>query len=335
MLAAFYRNLYMGKLFFVLAFFGYQLTAQTAISGKIDFENTLAEPKVYLAKLSVEHIEDLKYEKSIAWSKIKEDGTYSFDKKHIAHKDAVYRIYVNRFESAIKDTIAEGTTFILSSSDQIDFLKNDNPFINYTNSNHADKEWKKFQAFETELLQSQLSKEESSEQFKSYAKDSLRILMVKLIGVKQLEKRQLLDQDIAKNPDFYLTLLAELKESEMPHDNYLFLEKRLAFLTQEVVAEKYAWSKILNLVLGILIIGLGGVFYFQRKKKLGFTPLSRQEQNIQNLIIEGKSNKEIASELFISLSTVKSHITNIYNKLQVSGRQELVQKNKIRRGAST
>ncbi|MGB7394497.1 MAG: LuxR C-terminal-related transcriptional regulator, partial [Pricia sp.] len=38
----------------------------------------------------------------------------------------------------------------------------------------------------------------------------------------------------------------------------------------------------------------------------------------------GKSNKEIAGELFISISTVKTHITNIYGKLKVSSRKELL-----------
>lgn len=314
----------MRKILFVLAFLGYQLTAQTAISGKVDFENETLEPKVYLTKLSVDHIEDLKYAKSIAWSEVKADGTFSFDKKHIADKDAVYRIYVNRVEQAIRDTISQGATFIFSSSDQIDFSKEDRSFVNYVNSNHADKEWKKFKAFETELLQSQLAQEERTEQFKSYAKDSLRILMVKLIGIKQLEKKQLLDQDIAKNPDFYLALLDELKESEMPQANYVFLEKRLAYLTKEIVEEKYAWSKVINIILGILAMGLLGVLVFQRKREHSTVHLSRQEQNIQNLIVQGKTNKEIANELFISLSTVKTHITNIYSKLRVSNRQELL-----------
>ena len=326
MLAAFYRNLYMGKLFFVLIFLGYQLTAQTAISGKIDFENAILESKVYLAKLNIQHIEDLKYAKSIAWSEIKEDGTFSFDKKHIADKDAVYRIYVNRFERAIKDTISEGATFILSSSDQVDFSKKDRPFVNYVSSNHADKEWKKFRTFETELSQSELAQEESAEQFKSYAKDSIRILMVKLIGIKELEAKLLLDQDIAKNQDFYLALLDELKESEIPHENYLFLEKRLAFLTQEIVAEKYAWSKTINFILGCLVLGLGAILFFRRKRQLALTDLSKQERTIQNLILQGKTNKEIANELFISISTVKTHITNIYSKLRVSNRQELLQR---------
>jgi DNA-binding CsgD family transcriptional regulator len=38
---------------------------------------------------------------------------------------------------------------------------------------------------------------------------------------------------------------------------------------------------------------------------------------------EKKSNKEIASELFISHNTVKTHINNIYKKLAISNREEL------------
>lgn len=316
----------MGKVVFVLLFLGSQISAQTAISGKIDFKNNTLESKVYLTKLSVDHIEDFKYEKSIAWSEIKRDGTFFFDKKHIADKDAIYRIYVNQFEKVLKDTISEGTTFILSNTDQVNFSKKDKPFVDYVSSNRADREWKKFKAFEKELLQSELTQEESINYFKSYAKDSLRILMVKLIGIKQLEEKQLLNQDITKNPDFYLTLLDELKESEIPQENYLFLEKRLAFLTQEIVAEKYAWSKTINFILGFLVLALSAILIFRRKREPSTVHLSRQEQNIQNLIVQGKTNKEIANELFISLSTVKTHITSIYSKLRVSNRQELLQR---------
>ena len=300
------------------------MIAQTAISGRVDFEKTVLEPKVYLTKLSVEHIENLKFAKSVAWSEIKADGTFSFDKKHIADKDAVYHIYVKRFEKALKDTIAEGATFILSDSDVIDFSKKGQPFVDYVNSNQADIEWKKFKAFETELSQSHLAQEESAERLKSYAKDSLRILMVKLIGVKQLQEKQLLDQDIAKNPDFYVALLDELKESEMPRENYAFLEKRLAYLRVKAIEKNYALSKAINIVLGVLTLGFLGIFIFRRKRKPITDNLSRQERNVQDLILQGKTNKEIANELFISISTVKTHITNIYGKLRVSNRKELL-----------
>jgi LuxR family maltose regulon positive regulatory protein len=42
--------------------------------------------------------------------------------------------------------------------------------------------------------------------------------------------------------------------------------------------------------------------------------------DVMNEIARGSSNKEIAEQLCISLATVKSHIINIYSKLQVNSR---------------
>ncbi|WP_373516673.1 LuxR C-terminal-related transcriptional regulator, partial [Pricia sp.] len=280
----------------------------------------------YLAKLDIDHLQELKFSKEIAWSPIMENGSFSFDRKHISDKNAIYRLYVKRMEKAITDTVARSTAFILSRSDTILFHKADVPFGNYTNSNVADKEWRRMREFERQLLQSQLAEGEAASQLKSYAKDSLRILVVKLIGVRELEEKQLLDYDIAKNPDFYLALLDEMKESDMPPAQYKFLEKKLAFLTQEAIERKYAWSTTINFILGFMVLGLGALLIVRSKRRSVLPDLSRQERNIQTLILEGKSNKEIANELFISLSTVKTHITNIYSKLKVSDRRELLRR---------
>lgn len=50
--------------------------------------------------------------------------------------------------------------------------------------------------------------------------------------------------------------------------------------------------------------------------------LSQRENEILTLITEGKSNKEIAECLFISVNTVKYHIKNIYQKMDISSRRE-------------
>ncbi len=55
-------------------------------------------------------------------------------------------------------------------------------------------------------------------------------------------------------------------------------------------------------------------------------PLSERELDVLYLLSEGKKNKAIAEELFLSVNTVKYHINNIYNKLDVVNRTEAVVK---------
>jgi DNA-binding CsgD family transcriptional regulator len=54
--------------------------------------------------------------------------------------------------------------------------------------------------------------------------------------------------------------------------------------------------------------------------------LSNREQEVAKLLLEGKSNKLIASALHIAESTVEFHLTNIYAKYRVSSRTELILK---------
>ncbi|ALL23010.1 response regulator transcription factor [Bacillus tropicus] len=62
----------------------------------------------------------------------------------------------------------------------------------------------------------------------------------------------------------------------------------------------------------------------QKKEQPLHEELTERESEILLLIAEGKSNQEIADELFIALKTVKTHVSNILNKLNVSDRTQAV-----------
>ena len=56
--------------------------------------------------------------------------------------------------------------------------------------------------------------------------------------------------------------------------------------------------------------------------------LSKRELEILSLLAQGHSNQEIAAKLFVSLSTVKTHNQNLFDKLDVKRRIQAVEKAK-------
>jgi two-component system, NarL family, response regulator LiaR len=84
---------------------------------------------------------------------------------------------------------------------------------------------------------------------------------------------------------------------------------------ETVVVEKEVYiSKNENFVLNTLLISQ--------------LELSKRELEILNLLALGHSNQEIAASLFVSLSTVKSHIQHLFEKLEVKRRIQAVEKAK-------
>ncbi|MDE7250631.1 MAG: LuxR C-terminal-related transcriptional regulator, partial [Lachnospiraceae bacterium] len=59
------------------------------------------------------------------------------------------------------------------------------------------------------------------------------------------------------------------------------------------------------------------------KEELDFSKLTRQEKVVAELVKQGLTNREIGEELCISESTVKKHLSNIFEKLEIGSRREL------------
>jgi two-component system, NarL family, response regulator LiaR len=62
----------------------------------------------------------------------------------------------------------------------------------------------------------------------------------------------------------------------------------------------------------------------QKHQQLPHEELTSREMEILMLMAEGKTNQDIADELFIALKTVKTHVSNLLSKLNVQDRTQAV-----------
>ena len=87
-----------------------------------------------------------------------------------------------------------------------------------------------------------------------------------------------------------------------------------------------------ELLLALQTLYEGGQYIEKRmeslQKKLGSVDslFSRQEKIIFEKLLQGKSNRQIADELFISSHSVENYVSFIYDKTSVKNRRELIEK---------
>lgn len=75
-----------------------------------------------------------------------------------------------------------------------------------------------------------------------------------------------------------------------------------------------------RLVLAVLRPHLTDVFLDAERRRRGIPPLSPREREVLQLAAQGYSNADIAGILFISVSTVRKHLENIFNRTGVRTR---------------
>ena len=74
---------------------------------------------------------------------------------------------------------------------------------------------------------------------------------------------------------------------------------------------------------GFVLDAFGAVAGEQAETSEELDRLSAREREVMRLIARGYAYKEVASELFISIKTVESHVSAVLRKLQLSSRHEL------------
>ncbi|MGM5468643.1 helix-turn-helix domain-containing protein [Flavobacteriaceae bacterium LMO-SS05] len=137
-------------------------------------------------------------------------------------------------------------------------------------------------------------------------------------------------EDLKSNP-YYDKLLNQLTRNypsspyTKQYQNEIASDKYSIHPNQDIANQWLTYAALILLGFSIFINIVLFSKLYQKKKHVKTdlkSALTKQEQNILKLLLEDKSNKDIAEALFVSLSTVKTHVNNVYKKLNVQTRDD-------------
>lgn len=254
--------------------------------------------------------------------------------------------------------------FILSNKDSISLDLKSKTFasiVNVSSSINENEKLKelssKIDNYKVQIFQSSIENQESSiietnsDSLDIYNSNNNTFNNNQLNLLKEKQKQYLLSQiklsnkpllnmysvyyanlDYTEYPDIYKELSKNLKNTEYKESYHTSLNQFISLNSHEEKSKKISYLYVLliciSIICGALIVYL---IILKQKNKPSHKNLNNQtsaltskESQIYNLILQHKTNKEIASELFISSSTVKTHINNIYRKLGIKSRKELI-----------
>ncbi|MAD97509.1 MAG: hypothetical protein CMB99_09320 [Flavobacteriaceae bacterium] len=339
------------KLFFVVLFLLLQqyCFGQYSISGYLDTPEK--NKRVYLSILKFDELTAISDNQILTSTVTDSLGYFSFEGRLLSEKNAIYRIYANvdeEFGGVQKvetDELKNFHQFIFSNSDTLVFKGNKKFwFSTNTNTNLVDKQWRDFEAYALKLRREfidfankgQVS--QSSSQYlyelKSYAINQKPHPLITLMHVADVPLK-FLREDFKKDSKFYDELQESLNKYYGEQLYALQFREFVVDLNKEEKLEELSFYRSLTYTLGALSVLLSiGLFLVFKKLKdsrnnqvqsVSFD-LTTQEEKVAELILKDKSNKEIATELFISLNTVKTHIRNLYGKMEVSNRRDFIEK---------
>jgi DNA-binding CsgD family transcriptional regulator len=124
------------------------------------------------------------------------------------------------------------------------------------------------------------------------------------------------ESNYLSNMDFYKSYIKRWRKQ----DNAYF--KTFA---KQLPINSNSYLIVFSLILAFILTVIG--FFLGKhglKKSKNLEKLSIQERKIYEFLQEGATNQEISNHFNIGLSTVKSHVSSIYSKLNVSSRKDIV-----------
>jgi len=309
----------------------YSFSQSGQITGEIQIDTSVWTPVAYLTIIpEFGKMNTMSNDMIADRANIDNRGRFLFDIKYLPNEDQLIRIHISKKGDPAASLIIGGKDenfiFIVANRNSLIRIENQEqePFYNAAVSGYdPNSEFKQINEIanyrdtlgsnET-TLKAELIQSAVSEKLRFFA-DTCSNSLVSLYAIYKSDP----EKNFPVNQQFYYNYLAKLKNDK---SGYMQEFKR-----------KIPQSR--NSFLYYLV--LSGIFFFvtgyvtrvllnkpERKMQNPIHELSLQERKVFELVVMGKSNKEISESLMIGVSTVKSHINSIYSKLKINSRKEAV-----------
>lgn len=332
------RSIVLNKLFifnWALLLIGISSFAQSQskneaiIQGKLLLDS-IWEPVVYLSHIkSFNDMYTMSNEMIIAEASVDSSGYFSFMPNYFPEDDQLFRVHLSKKETPAASLIIGGKEenhlFLIANNTAgivINNFDKSELFGKFEIRGYIPNTWlKEIDLIESYRDSTHFNGSTMKKEFVTRAiYEKLRFVADTsshpLVSLYALHKSKF-ESNYPINQQFYKNYLEKWKDERSTYFN--------AFRTQLPITKSQNIYYYILLGLGFFILGflLNQFLRSKRKKnKKQLRLLSVQERKIFNLIKLGRSNKEISEEYNIGLSTVKSHVSSIYTKLNVNSRKE-------------
>jgi len=331
---------------------------QYEISGKLANYDSIWQNKLYLSYIEPnEKFSDISHNQVINSTTLDEQGNFILKGNNLLDSNSIIRISLENDKSHILFSGGfQKNYLILIANNKSKIHINAKDFskdpLNYETSGDFFKQNEKIKEFQLLIT----NKTKSDSYYNS--EKSTKILLdnktrkirdfcelnnyplVNIIALQHLD----LDKDYPNNHLFYEKLLKKLNLNNKSSSSYIeALQKEI-----DVINYKYELYKnpsnsiyyLIILLLAIIILSLIIYIVYLRKKEFNHVlnsfkekdspkdlvkQLTKREKQILGFVIKEYQNKEIAKELHLEVSTIKTHLSKIYQKLQIKNRSQVKQ----------
>lgn len=312
-------------------------SAQFLIKGQVQADSSWA-PRVYLSMVpTLEDMHTVSPDMIVLQSSVDAEGRFQFMGEYLPEGDRLYRLHMSKKGDP-------ASTIIIGGKEENHFFLIANPSMHCEIEMRPDSSlWGKLtmencymnsgiQEVNRILLEYEANASRDfslgreflqiarDEKLRSYA-DTSQHLLLALYALHHTHAKA----HALEDQTYYETFFNKWEKEE---NAYLKdFKNEVGLVPQTTQFDFLPW--VVGLFCLLIGMGIRPIFLWIKNKGEAsaeqlLQELSLQERKIFQLIREGKSNKEISEHLHIEPTTVKSHIRNVYGKLKINSRKELL-----------